>query len=107
MDSGKYTDLQKDKIWETEYKGKIAKARGSIYDVSYVRSFNKEDLNKIIIRVNLTDYHHIELFLKESENDKCMKLNKGDIIQFVGKLDKLGTGMIIPHTMKDVVLLNE
>ena len=107
LDSGKYTDLQKDKVWETEYRGKIAKAKGTVYDVGYVHSFNNEGLKKIIIRVNLTDNHHIELFLKESENDKCMKLNKGDIIQFIGKLDKLGTGMVIPHTITDVILLNE
>jgi len=97
-----YTELQAEQFWKDDYKGKLVIGFGTVDDV-------KERIFHLgtYITIQVSSSHYVDLYLAPNEENKSflLNINKGDKIKFIGVLDKLGTGIIIHHTIKNVRII--
>ncbi len=95
----KYTDIQKDKIWDEQYKGKYIKWSGKIRDIDTSMLDNLRLYVNIKESIILDDY--VVVYVNDYEYDKLIKLNKDDEITFSGKFDSYVTLLGVTFYFKD------
>ena len=97
-----YTEIQAETYWNNDYKGKIIIGSGIVDNV-------KERFLNLgtYITIQVTPAHYVDLYLAPSEENKSflLSINKGNRIKFIGTLDRLGTGIMIHHTIKNVRII--
>lgn len=95
--NSRYTDLQKEKIFDREYKGKYVLWSGRIKNIDTTMFDHKivvfvEERNKKMYDIDGGD---IVLYLDKKDYDKVIDFNKGDNITYQGKFimfhDFIGT----------------
>jgi hypothetical protein len=82
-----YTDLQKEELWKTNYKGK------TIRGTAYVHDVDKNMIGQLVVLADASprDEYKISsdyaIFFESSEKEKLVSIGKGSMIQFEGTLD--------------------
>lgn len=90
-----HSDLQKDEEWK-RFKGKRILWNGEVVEVS------KSIFGALLLNVRMehdTFTSDLIITLNDSSKEKALKLNKGDYVQFSGKLDRWGT--LIPISITE------
>lgn len=97
-----YTDVQKKYFWKKDYRGKVILGSGIVEGVS------KSIFGiGVYITIEVSSSHYVELYISSSEEKKLLGIYKGSRIQFMGEMEKLGTGIMIKHTIINVKILND
>ncbi len=95
----KYTNIQKDKIWDEQYKGKYVKWSGKVRDI------DTSVLDNLRLYVNIKESiifdDYVIVYMNEQEYDKLISLSKGDEITFSGKFESYNTILGVTFYFKD------
>ena len=102
-----YTDLQKGKIFNEQYKGKYIKWTGRVIDVDasildnlrlYIEHRNKGDFD--------WDGGDVTLYMNKDQYDKLIELKKGDEISYSAKFKSFGGFMSVEFYLEDGNLIS-
>ncbi|MFH0799634.1 MAG: hypothetical protein V2A66_05565 [Pseudomonadota bacterium] len=91
----KLTDVQKDELFNSKYKGKPIKWRGKVAEVT--KTWGDVSIN--VKNLQTTLMADVIITVKKSEENKAMQLSKGDTITYAGILVRWGT--IMPHSVDE------
>ena len=94
------TELQKDQIFDTKYKGRLVKWTGRVEEVDK-GIFGGLHIGIKHLRSTLT--YDVLLYLKPEEEAKAIQLRKGQTITYAGKLKDWGEAL--PHSVDEGVIL--
>lgn len=97
----KLTDVQKDELFKSKYKGKPVKWRGEVTEITK----NWGSVNIQVKHLRTTFTSDVIIAVKKSEENKAMQLSKGDTITYTGVLESWGT--IMPHSVDEGEIINE
>lgn len=102
-----YTDLQKEKIFDEQYKGKYVKWTGRVKDVDasildnlrlYIEHRNKADFD--------WDGGDVTLYMNKDQYDKLIELKKGDEVSYSAKFKSFGDIMSVSFYLEDGELIS-
>lgn len=102
-----YTDLQKEKIFDEQYKGRYVKWTGRVKDVDasildnlrlYIEHRNKNDFD--------WDGGDVTLYMNKDQYDKLIELKKGDEVSYSAKFKSFGEIMSVSFYLEDGELIS-
>jgi len=100
--SSKYTDLQKEKIFNEEYKGKYVEWTGTVKDV------DTSILDSLILYVaqrdkGLYDFDggDLVIYMNKDQYDNLIEVSKGDTIIYSGKFTSFGEIVYVTFYLSD------
>ncbi len=94
-ENSKLTDIQKNELFDSQYKDKLIRWAGRVEEVKTVFG----DLTILVKHKPTTLVYDVQLELKDSQKEKAMSLHKGDSIVYIGKLTSWGS--ILSHGVED------
>lgn len=103
----RYTDLQKEKIFDEEYRGKYVKWIGRVRDVD---ASILDNLRLYIEHRNKRDFDlgggDMTVYMNRDQYDKLIELKKGDEVTYSAKFKSFGDFMMINFYLEDGELIS-
>lgn len=101
--SSKYTDIQKDKIFDEQLKGRYVEWNGKINDID---TSMLDNLRLYVnIKENIIFDDRVVVYMNKDQYNKLIQLNKDDDVTFSGKFDSYGTILGVTFYFKDGELI--
>jgi len=97
--NSEYTDLQKDKIFNEQYKGKYVKWTGKVKNVDTSVLGNLKLY--VVYKEGLLFDDYVLVYMNQDQYNNIIKLNKGDEINFSGKFNSYTTTLGVTFYFKD------
>ena len=97
--SSKNTDLQKDTIFEQQYKGKYVRWNGAVRDIDASILDNLRLYVNINERFLFDDY--VIVYMNKDQYNKLIQLKKEDTVTFSGRFDSYTTTLGVTFYFKD------
>lgn len=98
-EGSKYTDLQKDKIFDEQYKGKYVKWEGKVKEID---TAIRDDLRlDITMEKGLILDEYVIVYIDKSQYKQLLELNKEDKVFFSGRFDSYHTFLGVRFYFKD------
>jgi len=95
------TDLQKETIFDEDYKGRLVLWKGKIESVQ--KATFGDDVVVLVKHMQNTVLYDVQLYLQPSETAKALTFSNGQTITYTGRLKSWGS--LMPHSVEDGKIL--